>query len=260
MDSLLSDSFEPAQWIALYTAKLPRQWQIPVYAQYLAGIQGTGRAREHALQRGAKSGLDMRRSAQLATDVILKDYFTHDYRPMDPLKVTLSGLHTALTPRECWSIRALEFLSHDRALYRGLLLRCNILARRFLSEGKVHALAQLLDQVPKDLILPGWIEAVKRLQDGRPLGLGIYEPEDAEESEAETSGGDECAFDWQLGWDSEGDDHDNDNEENDHGSDDGVGAPTQGDSMFAPEAAESFESYRIQEGFSMNLEDQSALL
>ncbi|KAJ1968877.1 Nucleoporin nup84 [Dimargaris xerosporica] len=255
MDSLLSDSFDPAQWIALYTAKLPRQWQIPVYAQYLTGIQGTGRAREHALQRGAKAGLNIRRSAQLATDVILKDYFAHDYRPLNPLQVTLSGLHTALAPRERWAIRALEFLSHDRALYRGLLLRCNILARRFLAEGKIHALAQLLDYIPKDLILPGWIEAVKRLQDGRPLGLGIFESDDTEDPEAEFSNDGEGAFDWQLGWDS--DDGDEDATKDNDG---GVDASIPGDSMFAPDATESFESYRVQEEFSMNLEDQSALL
>ncbi|KAJ1969233.1 Nucleoporin nup84 [Dispira parvispora] len=198
-----------AEWVALYTSLLPRSWQVPTYARYLAGIRASFKPyRSHALHRAEKSGLDVRHCARLVTDICLAGGVLVQDARTERAQPTISDVYATVAERDQWYIRALEWLSYDKELYRTLLLRCNALARSFLCTGKLHCVRQLLNKVPNDLILPGWIDAVKRLDEGKDLGLDHPVVEDTGMGDVDmdmdterVSHSSEELFDWQLGWD-----------------------------------------------------------
>ncbi|KAJ1917820.1 Nucleoporin nup84 [Tieghemiomyces parasiticus] len=211
--SLLADEgpSSAAEWVALYTARLPLAWQVPVYAQYLVGITAPFEPqRQHALRRATTAGLPVRPCARLAADTILNGALARDDPAARQLLGSgligsrdsrrLTGVHDPVSDEDRWLIRALEWLGYDPELYLLLLLRCNTLARYFLTRGRLHACRALLHAVPDDLIRRGWVEAVQRLDEGENLGLDPVDDAEGEESGADALSAAET-FDWQLGWD-----------------------------------------------------------
>ncbi|KAJ1985737.1 Nucleoporin nup84 [Dimargaris cristalligena] len=190
-----------AEWIAMYTVKLPRTWQAPVYAQYLVGIRGPYEPyRRHALHRAQTAGLNVRQCARLATDVILERGLAQAPLSVESTQTPSGAIYDPVPDTDLDQIRALEWLSFDAELYLGLLLRGNALARQFLTRGRLSSCRALWEMVPEDLIRPGWFNAVSLLQKGADMGLGVTadSPESAPASPGEANPAD---FDWQLGWD-----------------------------------------------------------
>ncbi|RKP36422.1 nuclear pore protein 84/107 [Dimargaris cristalligena] len=160
------------QWIAMYTVKLPRTWQAPVYAQYLVGIRGPYEPyRRHALHRAQTAGLNVRQCARLATDVILERGLAQAPLSVESTQTPSGAIYDPVPDTDLDQIRALEWLSFDAELYLGLLLRGNALARQFLTRGRLSSCRALWEMVPEDLIRPGWFNAVSLLQKGADMGL-----------------------------------------------------------------------------------------
>ncbi|KAJ1940561.1 Nucleoporin nup84 [Linderina macrospora] len=153
--------------VALYTAQLPAEKQIEVYAEFLQKITDSLPVRLQFLQLAESHGLDWDAIAKRTSYLALLQHDVSDGGSDDDGQISAGAAQCSfrlaepvesITPQELEQVRAIEWITSDPRLYDYALTQVCRLSRRLMLRGRTNVTARLLNSLPKGFVQQAWID------------------------------------------------------------------------------------------------------
>ncbi|KAI8849122.1 nuclear pore protein 84/107 [Chytridium lagenaria] len=136
--------------VAIFTSQLPNSQQIETHAFMLTNINDEKTTRYKYVRQASDYGLDTNRVLARTVELVFADGVLKESLPGAVASVFLTSFLNPISPSDAIQIRALEWLCYDDSQKEDLLLKTNILLRRFLGE--------TLETLPEENLRSEWLD------------------------------------------------------------------------------------------------------
>ncbi|ELR16189.1 nucleoporin, putative [Acanthamoeba castellanii str. Neff] len=137
--------------VALYTAKLPAEDQVEIYANFLRDITQR-EERERCLELADRAGLNVNAVTKRVVELMRASPGLALEAASGLGESPLTAKSRTITPEDEVAIRAIEWLTFDPDQRIDALIHANALARKFIAADKEGALDRLLKALPRDSV------------------------------------------------------------------------------------------------------------